>query len=153
MVNWRDVGLSTLCHSCGFAYQQRDLKMFPDPDCLCSKDGIVWLCNFLVNFSSPYYRATAQSQFPMVIGRHGGLNNLCHSCGFACQQKVLKMFSGPGYYLHSENGSLNMTFLSKSDMNISLLNTHTHTHTKRTHICIYIYIYIYIYICIYKLVH
>ena len=28
---------------------------------------------------------------------------LCHSCRFACQQRVLKKFPGPGY-LHSEDG-------------------------------------------------
>ena len=30
-------------------------------------------------------------------------STLYHSCGFACQQRVLKMFPGPGY-LHSEDG-------------------------------------------------
>ena len=75
----------------------------------------------------------------MVIGRHGGLNNLCHSCGFACQQKVLKMISGPGYYLHSENGGLNMTFLSKFDIFLSYTHTPTRTRTH-THLCVYIYI-------------
>ena len=28
---------------------------------------------------------------------------VCHSCGFPCQQRVLKTFPGPGY-LHSEDG-------------------------------------------------
>ena len=28
---------------------------------------------------------------------------LCHSCGFACQQRVLKTFPGPGY-LRSKDG-------------------------------------------------
>ena len=28
---------------------------------------------------------------------------LCHSRGFACQERVLKMFTGPGYLL-SEDG-------------------------------------------------
>ena len=37
-----------------------------------------------------------------LIGRDGGLSTLCHSRGFACQQRVLKMFPGPGY-LHSED--------------------------------------------------
>ena len=32
-----------------------------------------------------------------LIGRDGGLSTLCHSCGFACQQRVLKTFPGPGY--------------------------------------------------------
>ena len=38
-----------------------------------------------------------------LVGRDGGLSTLCHSCGFACQQRVLKMFPGPGY-LRSEDG-------------------------------------------------
>ena len=35
------------------------------------------------------------------IGSDGGLSTLWHNCGFACQQRVLKMFSGPGYILSS----------------------------------------------------
>ena len=35
--------------------------------------------------------------------RDGGLSGLCHSCEFACQQRVLKTFPGPGY-LRSEDG-------------------------------------------------
>ena len=27
-----------------------------------------------------------------LIGKSGGLSTLCHSCGFACQQTVLKTF-------------------------------------------------------------
>ena len=38
-----------------------------------------------------------------LTGRDSRLSTLCHSCGFACQQRVLKTFSGPGY-LHSEDG-------------------------------------------------
>ena len=45
----RDGGLSTLCHSCGFACQQRVLKTFPGPDYLRSEDGVVWLWHSLVN--------------------------------------------------------------------------------------------------------
>ena len=59
-----------------------------------------------------------------LIGRDGSLSTLCHSCGFACQQRVLKTFSGPAY-LRSEDGvggSLTMAFTGK-----------------------FIYIYIYIY--------
>ena len=37
-----------------------------------------------------------------LIGRDGGLSTLCHGCEFACQQRVLKTFPGPGY-LHSED--------------------------------------------------
>ena len=45
----RDGGLSTVCHSCGFSCQQRVLKTFPGPGNLHSEDGIVWLCQLLVN--------------------------------------------------------------------------------------------------------
>ena len=45
----RDGGLSTLCHSCGFACQQRVLKTFPGPGYLRSEDGVVWLWHLLVN--------------------------------------------------------------------------------------------------------
>ena len=38
-----------------------------------------------------------------LIGSDGGLRTLCRSCGFACQQRVLKTFPGPGY-LRSEDG-------------------------------------------------
>ena len=61
-----------------------------------------------------------------LIGRDGGLSTLCHSCGFACQQRVLKTFPDPGY-LHSEDG---VVWLWDPLVNL----------------CIYIYIYIYIYI-------
>ena len=38
-----------------------------------------------------------------MIGRDGGLNTLCHSCGIACQQRVLKTFPGRAYF-RFENG-------------------------------------------------
>ena len=38
-----------------------------------------------------------------LIGSHGGLSTLCHSCRFACQQRVRKTFPGPGC-LHPEDG-------------------------------------------------
>ena len=34
-------GLSNLCHSCGFDYQQRVLKKFPGAGFLSSEDGFV----------------------------------------------------------------------------------------------------------------
>ena len=43
--------MSTVCHSCGFACQQRVLKTFPHPGYLRSEDGIVWLWHFLVNLN------------------------------------------------------------------------------------------------------
>ena len=42
-----------------------------------------------------------------LIGSDGGLIILCHNCGFACQQRVLKTFPGPGY-LRSEDGVVRM---------------------------------------------
>ena len=40
-----------------------------------------------------------------LIGRYGGLSTLCYSCGFACQQGMLKTFPGLGY-LRSGNGAV-----------------------------------------------
>ena len=38
-----------------------------------------------------------------LIGRDSGLSILCHGCGFACQQRVLKTFPDPGcLYLKDE---------------------------------------------------
>ena len=42
--------------------------------------------------------------YKVYIYIDGGLSTLCHSCGFACQQRVLKTFPGPGY-LRSEDGT------------------------------------------------
>ena len=38
-----------------------------------------------------------------LIGRHGGLSILWHSCRIVCHQRVLKTFPGPGY-LQSKDG-------------------------------------------------
>ena len=106
MVIGSDDGLSSLFRSCVFSCQQRVLKTLPGPGYHHSKDGIVWLWHFSVNlyiYRSSVYLATAQSQYLMVIGRDGGLSTLCHSCRFACQQRVLKTFSDPVYF-HSEDG-------------------------------------------------
>ena len=102
----RDGGLSTLCHSCGFACQQRVLKTFPGPGYLRSEDGVVWLWHLLVNL---YIWLTISSYYGSInltlglIGRDGGLSALCHGCGLACQQRVLKRFPGSDY-LCSEDG-------------------------------------------------
>ena len=45
----RDFGLWTMCHSCGFDYQQRMLKTIPGSGYLGSEDGVVWLCHLLVD--------------------------------------------------------------------------------------------------------
>ena len=74
-----------------------------------------------------------------LIGRDGGLNTLCHSCGFACQQRVLNTLPGPGY-LHSEDG---VVWLWHS---VAVVNLYIYTY-------IYIFIYIYIYILPFILTH
>ena len=106
----RDGGLSTLCHSCRFPYQQRVLKTCPGPGYLCSKDGVVWLCYLLVNLHIWVTVSSCYGTIPLtldlssgLIGRDRGLNTLCHNCGFPCLQRVLKTFSGPGYF-HSKYG-------------------------------------------------
>ena len=43
----------------------------------------------------------------------GGLRTLCHSCGFACQQGVLKTFSCPGYLCSEDGESLTKVFTGK----------------------------------------
>ena len=68
-----------------------------------SKDGAVWLWNFLVNlhlYDSQFAPHTAQWQWPMTVGRD---SILCHSYGLVCHQRVLKTFHSPGY-LRSEDG-------------------------------------------------
>ena len=102
----RDRGLSTLCHSCGFACQQRVLKTFPGPRYLRSKDCVVWLWHLLVNLYiwltiSSYYGSIPLAS--RLIWRDRDLSTLCHSCGFACHQGVLKRFPSPGY-LRSKDG-------------------------------------------------
>ena len=99
-------GLSTLCHSCRLACQHRVLKPFPGPGYLHSDDGVVWLWHPLVNLYIWLTISSCYGSIPFaveLIGRDGGLSSLCHSWGFACQQRVLKTFPGPGY-LHSEDG-------------------------------------------------
>ena len=99
-------GLSTLCHSCGFACQQRVLKTFPGPRYFHTEDGVVRLWHPLVNFYVWLTISSCYGWIPLglrLIGRDGCLSTLCCTCGFACQQRVLKTFPGPGY-LHSEDG-------------------------------------------------
>ena len=70
----------------------------------------------------------------VLIGRGGSLSILCHGCGFACQQRVLKTFPGRGY-LRFEDGVVWQWHL--------LVNLYIY------YIIYYIYIiYIYIYIII-----
>ena len=48
-------------------------------------------------YGTPIYLPLAQSQYLMVIGRDDRSSTLYQSRGFACQQRVLKTFPGPGY--------------------------------------------------------
>ena len=143
----RDGGLSTLCHSCRFACQQRVLKTFPGPGYLHSKDGVVWLWHSLVNLyiwltiSSCYY------PIPLIlglIGRDGGLSTLCHSHWFARQQRVLKTFHGPGYLCSQD--AIIYIYMSKSTPSwehalFSQEFTENHRRlylfTKKSEICIF----------------
>ena len=121
-----------LCHSCGFVCHQRLLKTFPGPGYLRSEDGLVWIWHWLVNLYIYLTISSCYGSIPLTLGlieRDGGLSTLCHSCGFAYQQRVLKTFLGPGY-LRSEDG---VVWLWHSLVNL------------------YIYIYIYIYIHIWSI--
>ena len=98
--------LSTLCHICGFARQQRVLKTFPGLGYFHSEDGVVWLWHPLVNFYMWLTISSCYGSISLVFGlivRDGVLTTLGHSCGFFCKQSVLKTFPGPDY-LHSEDG-------------------------------------------------
>ena len=62
--------------------------------------------NLLVNLYIRLTISSCYSSIPLILGLIGGddgLSTLCHSCGYACQQRVLKMFPGLGY-LRSEDG-------------------------------------------------
>ena len=72
------------------------------------EDGVVWLCHWLVNWCVCLTMSSCYGSILLtlgLIGRDGGLSFLCHSCRFACQQRVLKTFPGPGY-LHSDDGAV-----------------------------------------------
>ena len=88
----RDGGLSTLYQSCEFACQQTVLKTFSGAGYLRSKDGVVWLWHVLVNFYMWLTISFCYGSIPLtlgLIGKDSGLSTLCHSCRFACQQRVL----------------------------------------------------------------
>ena len=87
-------GLSTLCHSCRFACQHRVTKTFPGPSYLQGW-GSLW--HLLVNLYIYLTISFCYGSIPLTLGlirRDGGLRTLCQSCGFACQQGVLKTFPG-----------------------------------------------------------
>ena len=66
----------------------------------------IYIYNLLVNLYIRLTISSCYSSIPLILGLIGGddgLSTLCHSCGYACQQRVLKMFPGLGY-LRSEDG-------------------------------------------------
>ena len=97
---WRHGGLSTLCHSCWFVSQHMVVKIFSGPGYRCREDGVFWLYDSLVIL---YIWLTILSCYRWnhlafkLIWRNGSQSILCHSCGFACQQRILKFFSASGY--------------------------------------------------------
>ena len=125
----RDDGLGTLCHSCGLVCQQRMLKKFAGSGYIHSQYGVVWLWHPLVNLYIWLTISSWEGSIPLALGliwKDGGLSTVCHSCGLACQQSVLKTFFGPGFVL-SEDG---VVWLWHPLVNLS----------------IYIYIYKFVYI-------
>ena len=72
------------------------------------------------------------------------MSTLCHSCGFVCQQRVLKTFPGPGY-LRSEDGLVRLCHLL---VNLYIL-IYIYIYDIYVYVIyIYIYMYMYMYICI-----
>ena len=62
-------------------------------------DGVVSLWHLLANLYIWLTISSCHGSISLalgLIGRDGGLSTLCHSCGFACQQRVLKTFPGRG---------------------------------------------------------
>ena len=93
IVTGRDGGLSTLCHSCRFACQHRVLQILPGTGYFQSKDGVVRLWYFLVNLNIQLTIRSCYCSIPVLYDwKTCGLSNLCHSCQFGCQLRVLKHF-------------------------------------------------------------
>ena len=117
---------------------------FPGPGYPRPEDGVVWLWYLLVNLYIWLTISSCYGSLPLALGLIGtgsGLSTLCHSYGFACQQRVLKTFPGPGYP-YSEDGVVWLWH--------SLVNLYIHIYIYIMYIYIYIiYIYIYMYIFIF----
>ena len=103
--------------------------IFIGPCYLCSKDKVVWLWHLQVNLYIWLTILSCYGSIPSTLGlirRDGGLSTLCHSCEFACQQRVLKRFPWP--WLSPLRGwdSLTVAFTGK-----------------------FVYLYLYLYLSIY----
>ena len=80
----RGGGLSTLCHSCGLAFQQRTVKTFPGSGYLHPEDGVVWLWHPLVHLNLWVPISCCYGSIPLGLGlivKDAGLSTLCHSSG------------------------------------------------------------------------
>ena len=89
--------LSTFYHSYRFACQQSVLETFPGSEYLRSKNGVVWLWHLLVSlhiyiYMAHYFALLRLNLCALWQLRESGLSSLCHSCEFACQQRILKTF-------------------------------------------------------------
>ena len=91
-------------------------------------DTIIYIYIYIYYYILLYYRygwLTISSYYGSIpltlelIVRDDGLITLCHSCEFACQQRVLKTFPGPGY-LPSEDAVVRLWLYF---LNCFLLNT------------------------------
>ena len=73
--------------------------MYPCLGYLRSKEGVDWLWLLLVSLfiSVPFHLAKASFLLSLqLIVWDGGLSTGCHTCVFACQQRVIKTFCDPG---------------------------------------------------------
>ena len=89
-----------------FSCHQRVLKTFRCPGYVRSENRVVWLRHSLLNLYIWLTISSPCGSIPLtsgLLGRHGGLSTLSHSCRFACQQRMLIPFPGPGY-LHAKDG-------------------------------------------------
>ena len=115
--DWMNSILSTFYHSYRFACQQSVLETFPGSEYLHSKNGVVWLWHLLVSlhiyiYMAHYFALLRLNPCALWQLRESGLSSLCHSCEFACQQRMLKTFHAPGY-LRWGWGSLTTAHISK----------------------------------------
>ena len=82
----------------------------------------------------------AQSQYLVVIGRHGGWRNLCHSFRFLFQQRVPNMFPGSGISAPRMGYIYISIFYIHISMNLYLYLSITHNYYLSLYLSIYLLI-------------
>ena len=100
------LGLSILCRSCEFDYQQRVLKSFTGPGYLCFMRGPMTMAFTAKSVCVKRTFSSCYSSIPWIlflIERDECLTGLCHCCGLDHQQKLQKIFPGPDF-LFSKDG-------------------------------------------------